>query len=194
MCSSPVRHSQPLRLRLFIKLCFPKIFVCPVLAETTLFSIRWQTCKEKIAAVCPVFCLFIFGAAAPPSGQGPPHSWCSLDHTQWRTTLGRTPLDEWSAHHRDLYLTTHNTCKKDTSMPLVGIEPTISAGERPHTYALDHAATETCISSITTIKHQFPDGVYSWYSVLEIYSAVMLRTTVSWYGCPKLNNVIQNLC
>jgi hypothetical protein len=30
-----------------------------------------------------------------------------LDHT-WRTTLDRTPLDEWSARHRDLYLTTHN--------------------------------------------------------------------------------------
>jgi hypothetical protein len=25
------------------------------------------------------------------------------------TTLGRTPLDEWSARRRDLYLTTHNT-------------------------------------------------------------------------------------
>jgi hypothetical protein len=32
-----------------------------------------------------------------------------LDHTQWRTTVGRTSLDEWSALRRDLYLTTHNT-------------------------------------------------------------------------------------
>ena len=32
-----------------------------------------------------------------------------LDHTQRRTTVGRTPLDEWSARRRDLYLTTHNT-------------------------------------------------------------------------------------
>ena len=31
-----------------------------------------------------------------------------LDHT-WHTTVGRTPLDELLAHHRDLYLTTHNT-------------------------------------------------------------------------------------
>jgi len=35
-----------------------------------------------------------------------------LDHTQWRTTVGRTPLDEWSARRRDLYLTTHNTYNK----------------------------------------------------------------------------------
>ena len=32
-----------------------------------------------------------------------------LDHTQPRTTVGRTPLDEWSARRRDLYLTTHDT-------------------------------------------------------------------------------------
>jgi len=27
-----------------------------------------------------------------------------LDHTRQRTTVGRTPLDEWSACRRDLYL------------------------------------------------------------------------------------------
>ena len=65
-----------------------------------------------------------------------------LDHTR-RTTVGTTPLDEWSACRRDLYLTTHNTHNRKTSMPPVGFEPTISAGERPQTYALDHAATGT---------------------------------------------------
>jgi hypothetical protein len=37
------------------------------------------------------------------------------------TTLGRTPLDEWSARRRDLYLTTLNTYKRQTSMPPGGI-------------------------------------------------------------------------
>jgi hypothetical protein len=32
------------------------------------------------------------------------------------TTLGRTPLNEGPARHRDLYLTTHNTHKRQTSM------------------------------------------------------------------------------
>ena len=54
--------------------------------------------------------------------------------------VGRTPLDEWSAHRRDLYLTTHN---RQTSMPSAGFEPIISAGEWPQTYALDHVATRT---------------------------------------------------
>jgi hypothetical protein len=39
-----------------------------------------------------------------------------LDHTQRRTT-GRTPLDEWSARRRDLYLTRHNTQNRQTDMP-----------------------------------------------------------------------------
>jgi len=66
-----------------------------------------------------------------------------LDHTQRRTSLSRTPLDEWSARHRDLDLTTHNTHKKETSMPPVRFEPTISAGERPQTYAWDRPTTGT---------------------------------------------------
>ena len=53
-----------------------------------------------------------------------------LDHTQ-RTTVGRTPLDEWSARRRDLYLTTHDTHNRQIPMHPVGFKPTISAGERP---------------------------------------------------------------
>jgi hypothetical protein len=64
-----------------------------------------------------------------------------LDHTQRRTIIGRTPLDEWSARRRDLYLTTHNTHNKQTSMTPVGFESTISADEWPQSYALDSAAT-----------------------------------------------------
>ena len=53
-----------------------------------------------------------------------------LDHTKRRSTVGRTPLDEWSARRRDLSLTTHDTHNRQISMPPVGFEPTISAGER----------------------------------------------------------------
>jgi len=48
-----------------------------------------------------------------------------------------------AAHRRDLYLTTHNTHNRQVSMPSVGFEHTISAGERPQTYALHRAATGT---------------------------------------------------
>ena len=54
-----------------------------------------------------------------------------LDHTQQRSTVGRTTLDEWSARRRDLYLTAHDTHNRQISMPPVGFKPKISAGERP---------------------------------------------------------------
>jgi hypothetical protein len=55
--------------------------------------------------------------------------------------FGRTPLDEGSACCRDLCLTTRNIRKRQTSMPLAGFEPAVTASERPQTYALDRAAT-----------------------------------------------------
>jgi len=54
-----------------------------------------------------------------------------LDHKQQRITVGRTPLGEWSARRRLRYPTTHNTHNRQTSMPPVGFETTISAVERP---------------------------------------------------------------
>ena len=38
---------------------------------------------------------------------------------------------------RDLYLTTHNTHNRQTSIPLAGFELTFPTGERPQTHALD---------------------------------------------------------
>jgi hypothetical protein len=55
---------------------------------------------------------------------------------QTHNTLGRTPLDEWSARRRYLYLTKHNTHKRQISMPLEGFEPAFPVSERPKTHAL----------------------------------------------------------
>ena len=57
---------------------------------------------------------FFYGVTAP-SGPGPPYYWgCTI--TLRHTTFGRITLEEWSARHRDLYLTTHNTRKRQASM------------------------------------------------------------------------------
>ena len=64
-----------------------------------------------------------------------------FSHSVSQTTLGKTPLDEWSARRRDLYLTTHNTHKRQTAMPPAGFEPAIPASEQPQTHALDRGAT-----------------------------------------------------
>jgi hypothetical protein len=102
-----------------------------------------------------------------------------LGHTQRHTTVGSTPLDEWSARRSDLYMTTHNTHNRRTYMSSVGFEPTISAGDRPQAYALDRTATTRAATTHTGIKsqnrsrllhlHPFKFFIY-WYS----YHLVML--------------------
>ena len=56
-------------------------------------------------------------------------------------TLSRTPLGEGPCPCRHLCLTSHNIHDRQTSMPPEGFEPTIPPSERPHTYALNRAAT-----------------------------------------------------
>ena len=52
-----------------------------------------------------------------------------LDHTKRLFTVGRTPLDEWSARSRDLYLTTHDSHKGQTYLPQAEFETTVPASE-----------------------------------------------------------------
>ena len=62
-----------------------------------------------------------------------------LDHTQRRTTVGKTHLDKWSPRHRDLCLTTNNNHNRQKDIHDVGgIRTTISVGQRPQTYALGY--------------------------------------------------------
>ena len=99
-----------------------------------------------------------------------------LDHTQRRTTVGRTPLDEWSARRRDLYVTTHNTHNRQTSLPpVVGFEPMISAGERPQTYALDRAATGT--------GKRIHILIWNKRESTEMATFFFLNVTYELYGC-----------
>jgi hypothetical protein len=99
------------------------------------------------------FCCLFLGVSAPQWARASLFT-RFLDHTQRRTTVGKIPLDNWSARRRDLYLTTHNTHNRQTSMLPAGFEPKISAGEGPQTYALDRAATGT--------GKYFRYTLYSW--------------------------------
>jgi hypothetical protein len=95
------------------------------------------------------------------------------DHPKRRTTVGMTPLDEWSAYRRDLYLTTHNTHNRQTSMPPVGFEPPIAARERPYTYALDLRLRP---------RGQRDRHVHKIWLKIEFVSHLKLQTQVS-LGC-----------
>jgi hypothetical protein len=86
-----------------------------------------------------------------------------LNHTQWHTTVGRTPLDEWSPRRRDLNLTTHNTHNRQISLPSVGFDPTVSASNRPQTHALDRAATGTGLYADIMLYYMYILYIYMMY-------------------------------
>jgi hypothetical protein len=76
----------------------------------------------------------------------------ALNYTQNTHTSGRNPLDDGSARRRDLYLATHNTHNRQTSMPSAGFVPAIAASDRPQTHALDRATTGISIFNPTSYK------------------------------------------
>jgi len=72
-------------------------------------------------------------------GQGLLITESSLSH--WNNTLGRTPLEHWSA--RPLTDTSHNTHRRQASIPSAVFEPAIPACEQRQTHTFDRAVTET---------------------------------------------------
>jgi hypothetical protein len=88
--------------------------------------------------------------ATAPSGPGFSHLRdfiIILKHT----AFGRTPLEEWSARRKDLYLTTQNTHNRQTSMLQAGFEHTIPEGERPQTHALERPMGPAMYTDVTYI-------------------------------------------
>ena len=96
-----------------------------------------------------ILSVFVCGATAP-SGARASSFPRFLDHTQRRTTFGRTPLDEWLSRRRDLYLTTHNTHNRQTSKSPVGFEPTVPTDNQPQ--GLDRVAAGAGIVTVGTVK------------------------------------------
>ena len=74
-------------------------------------------CLEKSR----IFLLFSF------HGHQKPLHYRGFTITLRHTTVGTTPLDEWSARRSHLYLNTHNTHNRQTSMPPAGFAPIIPA-------------------------------------------------------------------
>jgi hypothetical protein len=86
-------------------------------------------------------------SATTPKGPGSPHHRC-LKITLKNITLGRTPLDKWSAWRRDIYLTTHNTHERETALSPA---PAIPTNQWLQTHDLDRAATGIGLQKIRVI-------------------------------------------
>ena len=79
----------------------------------------------------------------------------SRSHSVIQTTLGLTPLNEWSARRRDLYLTTHNNHKWQTSIPTAEFEPAIPSSKRPQNSRFMQMSYEANSFSVTKILALF---------------------------------------
>jgi hypothetical protein len=129
-------HHIPIRSILISFRLRPRLSSCP-------FPLDFPT-KILCAILCsplreifPAHLIFLdFHGGTTPSGPGPPH-YRGFTITLRHTTLGRTPLDEWSARRRDLYLRTHDTHKRQTSMSPAGFKPAIPESERRQIGTLD---------------------------------------------------------
>jgi len=143
---------------------------------------------RNVGSIMSIHNFFPHGATIP-SGPEPRGFVITLRHN----THGRTPLDEWSARRRDLYLTTHGTHKKQTSMSLVRFEWTILASEGSKTHTLDRAATG--ITSIHEYLHCFFKILLSSFGATDSYKWYLpLRFLTKLYSFWSLQQVPLALC
>jgi hypothetical protein len=124
-------------------------------------KVTWKTRKSRTSILgntnnCPavesphlppcrgsIACGYIFFLSWLDSSRRPRTPLRGSSMTLRHAILGRSHMDEWSARCRDLYLTTHNINKRQTSMPPAGLEPTVPASEWPQTHTLDDGTTST---------------------------------------------------
>jgi hypothetical protein len=100
---------------------------------------------------------FLFPMARQPvMGQGVLIVEASRSHSDTHihtcATVGRTPLEKWSARRTDLFLTTHSTLNRQTSLLPAGFEPTIPASEPPPRRHWNATRTYFSLSFVSLIK------------------------------------------
>jgi hypothetical protein len=130
----------------------------PAKDQHVTFSALFSSMLIQIPVLTIFLCIYVFphGSTAP-SGPGPTH-YQGFTITLRQTIPSRTPLDVKSARPTDLYLTTHNTRKRQTSTPPAVFESAIPASERPHFRAPDRAVTGIGLVSHerhTDLKHSY---------------------------------------
>ena len=107
-----------------------------------------------------------------------------VGHTQRRTTVGRTPLNEWSARRRE-----HTKLVTDKYIcPRRDSEPATPASERPHTNALDRSVTNI----YTHVRRGLPykpdhNNFHGASSVQQFIAEGELLTEPSTYTIPPLS-------
>jgi hypothetical protein len=152
-------YSSPPRLHNSLITCLEFSLVAKVCPPSLAVRATVGRSKQPIHATVTYhpllgfFFFFCFHGSTAPSGPWTPH-YRGFTITLIYATIGRTPLEEWSARRREIYLTKNDTYKRQTSMPSAGFEPAIPASERLQTHALDRTATGVIPpSTVTTLLY-----------------------------------------
>jgi hypothetical protein len=100
---------------------------------------------------------------------------CGAAAQSGTTTSGKTPLDEWSARRRHLYLTTHNTHNRQTSTPPT---PIIPSCERIGAYMYN----EDVIFEVSWFFHETQFGKYCTRPILycPLTSRFVITANTVW--------------
>ena len=113
-----------------------------------------------------------------------------LDHTQRRSTVGRTRLDEWSVRRRDLYLTTHNTHTRQTYVSSAGFEPAIPESKRPWTHALDRITTGIQNTNTNNNNNNNGTALAQWLRCCAANRKVALSIPAGFSGIFHWNKIL----
>jgi hypothetical protein len=115
------------------------------------------------------------------SPSGPMTAVWSFFITLRHTTLGRNPLDEWSARHIDLHMTTQYTHKKQTSMSLWDSNPQSqqASGRVPRPYTARPLGDLTALYIMVT-RHI---ALIQWEVEKPVnqQTFTFLRVDIVWY-------------
>jgi len=149
-----------------------------------------------------------FNSVTAPQWAGSSSFTRSLDHTQGRTALSRTPLDEWSARRRYLYLTTLNTHKQsDIHVPrrdsnsqpqqAGGRAVTWTGSYRFYLIKLSYRIFSTFLHSVlyTKMQHATCVNVMLYFllpDVTETTTIYFCLKTVPWLYLPPSSAEVKN--
>jgi hypothetical protein len=119
---------------LYVLSVTPDLIQCHMRQDSSeiVFGLSFRNNKYK------VFTSYFFLCSTAPFGPGYAH--CrGFTITLRHLTCGRTPLEEWWARSRDLYLTTYNVLNRYLSP--AEFEPAFPANEQRQRYGLDRSVT-----------------------------------------------------
>ena len=112
-----------------------------------------------------------------PSGPGLPQCWGFMVTIRHKT-LVRAPLDEWSAHHRQLYLIVYNTHKRETTVLVARFKPTIPASKWPQIHPLDRGPLDRYLLLLCNLQ------------ILCTYKLLWGTAEAQWLRCRATNRKV----